>query len=163
MRYSQLRMPLLGLILVSTTAVALFAVGCLPIGPVGLISGGQLRGIVHEGPEPNWSEWQNVRIVELQVDPESPRSVNVGFFVDDGQPFVSATLRPDEKRWPRAISNDPHVVLRIEGKLYPRLAQRVVDEHLRVRLLEAGRRKFDPSYFETDRTWFFKLRPVTSR
>ncbi len=159
MRLNHVRRTLPAFLATLLLLAALFFSGCLPIGPLGLLPGGRLRGVEHQGPEPDWSDLAEWRTVELQVDPGSPHSVNVGLLVHAGRPFVPATLRPAEKRWPRAIAEDARVVLRIQGTLFPRTARRVSDAVLTAALLEAGQLKYDPSYFEPDRTWFFELLP----
>jgi hypothetical protein len=126
-------------------------------GPFTRIPGGAFSGEPYRGPEPDWGDVADRGTVELQVDPGQPHSVTVGVVELGGEVFVPATLRPDEKRWSLALLDDPRAVLRVDGRLFERVAERVDDPGLFADLIDRAKQKYNPSYFEPDKTWFFRL------
>ncbi len=127
-----------------------------PVGPLGYIAGGRLQGPVEVFPD-DPSAWADRLTVELETNPTDPRSVTVGLLVVDGVAFVPATLRPDTKRWPRDVERDANVRVRVDGRIYRARVTRIRDPRLHERLANAGQHKYDPSFFDSERTWFYRL------
>ena len=127
-----------------------------PIGPFGYIAGGRLDGPVAVFPD-DPSVWADLLTVELETNPKDPRSVTVGLLVVDGVAFVPATLTPNTKRWPRDVERDGNVRVRVDGRIYRARATRIHDPRLHERLANAGQRKYQPSFFDPERTWFYRL------
>ena len=131
-------------------------------GPLSRIPGGALRGQPYAGPEPDWSFVAKIPTVELQVDPAEPHSVRIAVLERGGQVFVPATLRPESKRWSQTLLDDPRALLRVDGRLYARIAERVEDPALFGALIELATQKYGPAYFTPETTWFFRLRGTGS-
>jgi hypothetical protein len=96
------------------TAIALVALfGCG--GPFLVFPGGELRGEVIEEPVTDWS-FVDDSFVDLETRPENPYSVELNYFVRDGQLFVDPA---EGRRWLDYIRADPRVRVRFGGKVYP--------------------------------------------
>jgi len=137
-------------------------VACGPLGP---IAGGRLRGPIHEGPPPSWSEIADVETIQLETRPSDPYSVNTWCGVDAGRLYVPTSLihgadDPMEREWVRNVLDDPRVRARIEGTVYPLTAVRVEDEQelqrARTTLLEKYEVEADDHSAEA---WIFRLDP----
>ncbi len=128
-------------------------------GPLGPIPGAALRGELTRDSEPDLARVSELPEVQLEVSPDAPRSMNVWVVVVGGRIFVPSALAP-WKLWPTLLQQDDRSMLRVGGRLYERSAQRVDDPVLRARLAEAVAKKYGISGGESERTWFFELRPV---
>lgn len=96
-------------------------------GPFGPIPGGPLEaGVLVEAPVEDWGFAAGIEEIELEVHPVSPRSLKVWCLVHEGALYVPAA-QPERKRWPGQVTAEPRVRVRIEGKLYERLAVPVAD------------------------------------
>lgn len=96
-----------------------FVAGCG--GPFFLIPGGQLSGEVVNEPVADWS-FVTDRFVDLETRPSDPYSVEVNYFVKDGNLYID----PAEGRaWLENIREDPRVRVRFGGRIYPLIAVRV--------------------------------------
>jgi hypothetical protein len=93
--------------------VVMMAVGCG--GPFLLIPGGSLRGEVVTQPVTDWS-FADDRFVDLEVRPEDPYSVELNYFVKEGQLFIDPA---EGRRWLNYIRADPRVRARFGSKVYP--------------------------------------------
>ncbi len=100
---------------------------------------------------------EQASIVELEVQGIPRPSVTVGVIVADGNIYLPATLNPQEKLWPKAIVLNPAVRIRYADKVIEGFAIKVEDESQRRRLSRLGAEKYNPSYFQLDRTWYFRL------
>lgn len=101
-----MRTCLLSLVLVC------FAAGCG--GPMLLLPGGELSGDVVEEPVADWS-FADDTFVDLETRPDDPYSVELNYFVRDGQLYVD----PAEGRaWLDHIRADPRVRVRFGDKIY---------------------------------------------
>jgi hypothetical protein len=129
-------------------------------GPLGPIPGGVLRGEFTREAAPDLSRVAAQREVQLQVAPETPRSMNVWVVVVDERIFVPAALAP-WKLWPALLEHDDRAVLRVDGRLYERRAKRVEEAALRERLASEVARKYGLSSGGSERTWFFELRAAS--
>jgi hypothetical protein len=130
-------------------------------GPVGPFPGGPLQGPVWQGPEPEWGFASDVCTIEVQVNPRRPRSGRTGVIVLDGKLYVPTTFERI-KRWHISVLEDPRVILRIEGRLYPRCAKRVRDRSLFKALIRAGREKYGFPFhmrWAAPYTWYWRMDP----
>jgi hypothetical protein len=90
-------------------------------GPFLVIPGGELRGEVVNEPVEDWSFIAD-RFVDLETRPSNPYSVQVNYFVKDGELYID----PAEGRgWLENIREDPRVRVRFGGRIYPLIAVRV--------------------------------------
>jgi hypothetical protein len=128
-------------------------------GPIGLFPGGALHGPIEDAPVRDWSFAADHRTLELQVDPTRPRSVTTWLLVHDGVLYVPSGFAA-QKTWPGLAVRDPHVVVRIDGRLYPCRARRVEEPALRVELLAALAQKYELGEVgdTAEGTWLFELR-----
>ena len=84
-------------------------------GPFLVFPGGELAGEVVTEPVSDWS-FVSDRFVDLETNPDDPYSVELNYFVRDGQLYVD----PAEGRtWLEHIRADPRVRVRFAGKVYP--------------------------------------------
>jgi hypothetical protein len=128
-------------------------------GPIGPFTGGPLQGEVWDGAEPDWTFARDLDTVELQFDHGKRRSGLTGVIVQDGILYVPTTLEP-LKGWNKAVLKDNRVILRIDGRLYPRCAVRVTDPHLLKILVAAGQKKYGPPFHATwaePYTWYWRM------
>jgi hypothetical protein len=161
--------------LVKTTAISL-AVGAAALlaatiggrfsdGPLELIPGvpgGPLSGEVVRDPDVDWSFARDVDPIEVQIGSSPPRSIFTGVVVYEGWLYLPVTLSP-LKRWPKVVSSDPRVLVRIEGRLFERKAVPVTDPDLLEELITAGRSKYGPPFHATWAarfTRYFRLDPL---
>lgn len=103
---------LLGLALLIAPGLA----GCG--GPLFVIPGGALSGEVVEDPVEDWS-FVTDAFVDLETRPTDPYSIELNYFVRDGELFID----PGEgRRWLGYLREDPRVRVRFDGKVYPLVA-----------------------------------------
>lgn len=96
-----------------TILVGLAMIACG--GPLLVFPGGALRGEVVSEPVEDWS-FADDRFVDLEVRPSDPYSVELNYFVIDGELFID----PAEGRtWFDYLREDPRVRVRFGGKVYP--------------------------------------------
>jgi hypothetical protein len=133
--------------------------------PIGSFPGGKLSGELVRHPVMDWSFLDEFEVVQLQVSPENPRSVNVHSFVHEGRLYVGADFYFPFKRWVHIATRDNRVTVRARGKLYRMQAVRISDPSeaaaLRVELERrlAIWRGLDPDTapgFQTE-VWLFRL------
>lgn len=129
-------------------------------GPLGPIPGGALRGEFARDTDPDLARVAAQREVQLQVAPETPRSMNVWVVVVDQRIFIPAALAP-WKLWPALLQQDERALLRVDGRLYERVARRVDDAVLRTKLAGEVAHKYGLSGGDSERTWFFELRAAS--
>lgn len=151
-------------------AAALVAVACLVAvaarfsdGPIGPFPGGPLvAGELVRDPAPDWSFARDTGSIELEVNPESPRSRTVWLAVVGGVLYVPCGF-PETKTWPHQALRDGRVVLRIDGRRYERQAVRETDSELLRRLGAEVARKYGVGDEEAavagEDVWFFRIDP----
>jgi len=105
--------------------IALAGIACLVLaacgGPFLAIPGGALRGELVSEPVRDWS-FADDTFVDLEVRPEDPYSVELNYFVREGQLFID----PAEGRtWFQHLREDPRARVRFDGKVYPVVAVQV--------------------------------------
>lgn len=95
-------------------------------GPLGWVPGGKLDGEPVDAPVGDWAFTAKVEKLQLETDPADPYSVNV-WFVTEGPRLWVFSGEGESSTWAKNLFADPRAVVRIEGKLYPRIAARVTD------------------------------------
>ncbi len=84
-------------------------------GPFFVIPGGELSGEVVTVPVTDWS-FATDTFVDLETRPDDPYSVELNYFVKEGQLYID----PAEGRsWLEYIRADPRVRVRFGKKIYP--------------------------------------------
>jgi hypothetical protein len=144
------------------TFVALRGAARLSGGPLGMIPGGRLSGVLAADQQPDWSFTAQVPTIAVEVDPESPLSVTTWVFTLDGELYVAADFFNPFKQWPRRALADPRVRLRIDGQIYERLAVRVTDPERIAQLRRAIADKYhirDGGLASMVDVWFFRMDP----
>jgi len=129
-------------------------------GPIGPVPAGRLRGSFGSVALPDLADLGSRRELQLQVNPEQPRSMNVWLLVVDGELYVPSGF-PRWKIWPEVLAHEPRAVLRVDGSLFDVKAERVEDPALIARLEAALQEKYGtPGGAET---WFFRILPRSGR
>jgi hypothetical protein len=155
------------LILCAAAFLAAVVAGRFSDGPLEAIPGipgGPLSGEVVREEEPDWSFARDVDPIELQINSSPPRSIFTGVVVYENSLYVPVTLEP-LKRWPEVVSRDPHVRVRIEGRLFERHAVPVTDPAFHRELIAAGQRKYGPPFharWAARFTRYYRLDPVAT-
>ena len=116
-------------------------------GPIAIVAGGPFEsGELATGPEPDWSFVHEVREVEFQLlDP--PRSRTTWILDHEGKAYIPCGYMTTWwgrlwKRWPHEAAKDPRILLRIDGKLYPRRLVRIEEGPVVEPLLAELSRKY---------------------
>jgi hypothetical protein len=150
----------LGLCLLLALAALAAGVALSPYadGPLGPIPGGPLSGRVAHERDPDWSAAAARGSLELEVNPEDPRSLTVWPLVVGGELYVPAGFA-ERERWPREVVADGRVVLRVGDVLYERQAVRVEEPEVRAALRAALAREHAVPEGDDPRTWFFRMDP----
>ena len=94
--------------------------------PFGTIPGKRLRGEEVTEAIDDWSFANQYRRVNVEVRPSDPYSVNAGYFVDDGNLYISSS----KSRWAQFLVQDPNMRIRVGDKLYRVRATRMEGVHL---------------------------------
>ena len=156
-----LRSLVIGVAALAALLVAIAVVARFSDGPLGPFPGGKLSGgRVSEAVE----DWKPILAgathLELEVDPDHPRSMTTSYIVYDGALYVPSMFAA-RKRWPKQVLEDGRVVVRIGDKLYERRAVRVTDANELRPLVQTH----DPNAVDVDpdtlSTWYFRLDPRT--
>src|SRR5262249_52302174 len=113
-------------------------------------------------PRPDWSFASDLSTLELEVDPNAPRSRTTWVLVLDGSLYVPCGF-PNTKSWPHAALRDGRAVVRLGGRRYERQAVRETDPGVLARLGAELARKYgagDPdSAVAGEKVWIFRLDP----
>ena len=128
--------------------------------PFGTIPGKRLKGEEVTESIDDWTFANQYRRVNVEVRPSDPYSVNAGYFVDDGNLYISSL----KSRWAQFLLQDPNMRIRVGDKLYRVRATRVEDPELvsefhRIR----NARNPDPEDRTPEdlareaRAWFFRI------
>jgi hypothetical protein len=156
----------LGLVILGIAALAVCVVFAARFadGPLGPVPGGPMSGEWVAEPVKDWDFIVERDTVELEVNPEAPRSITTWVVGYGGQPYIPGAFGA-RKKWTAQLIADGRAVLRVDGKLYERQAVRVADETLLQELGAVLARKYelDPEgNFSGPETWFFRLDPRES-
>lgn len=84
-------------------------------GPVLMIPGGALSGEVVTTPVEDWS-FVDSTFLDLETRPDDPYSVELNYFVVDGQLYIDPA---EGREWFEHLRADPLVRVRFDGKIYP--------------------------------------------
>src|SRR5262245_54306054 len=160
-------------VLGAAVAVAAIAVAARwSDGPIAPFAGGPFRsGQPLAGIEVDWQALARNPQVELQlINP--PRSRTTHIVVLDGQAYVPTGIvkvgpfvflgQAFWKRWPYQALEDPRVILRCDGRLYPGRAIRVTDLEVHRKLSALMSAKYHLDLEEppdAEKVWFFRLEP----
>jgi len=87
-------------------------------GPVFVFPGGALRGEEVTEPVSDWS-FADDAFVDLETRPSQPYSVELNYFVIDGDLFIDPA---EGRNWLDHLREDPHVRVRFGDKVYPAMA-----------------------------------------
>ena len=133
------------------------ALGALACGPLWMLPGGSLSGEVRPVPT-NWTAFDDEKVVQLEVRPSDPYSVNI-WGVGMGPDFYVASGGGSGSEWATAMGDDPNVRLRIAGSVYELRSVRVEDEQVLSRFLAELERKYDfePDEEQSGEAWLFRL------
>ncbi|MCH7815930.1 MAG: hypothetical protein IIC60_05090 [Proteobacteria bacterium] len=115
-------------------------------GPIEIFSGGAFKtGELTAAPD-DWSFLKDRALIEFQtMDPVTSRTVWLGvhdqrLFVVSG--YMNTGYGAIWKHWPHYLDNDDRVILRIDGKLYERRLQRIMDGPDVIPVLSEFNRKY---------------------
>jgi len=134
-------------------------------GPCGPLPGGRLDGEVVDQAVHDWSFVDDYRHCQLEVRPEKPHSVTTYCFAAGDVLYVPAIMG-DGKQWTKMAIAEPQARIRVGGRIYPVLLERVLDPAELRAAAEAGyRRQNDgedppPKFEQKADRWYFR---VTSR
>ncbi len=94
--------------------------------PFGTIPGKRLKGEEVTESIDDWTFANQYRRVNVEVRPSDPYSVNAGYFVDDGNLYISSS----KSRWAQFLVQDPNMRIRVGDKLYRVRATRMEGSNL---------------------------------
>lgn len=157
------RLLRIALVIVALVVVTLVGVGVTARfhdGPLGPFPGGAFVAGDAAGPGAgDFGPVKDESTLELEVTPDSPRSVTVWFVVVGGTLYVPSASA-EAKTWPGLVANDGRVRVRVGGKIYDMQAARVTDAEIGKLVSEAVSAKYgfgDGSRVEG--AWAFELVP----
>ena len=131
-------------------------------GPIEMLPGSTMSGTSSLGGFPGFGD-RTSDFIELQVNSWLPSSRTVIGFLFDENLYIPS-VRADSKWWPKEVLEDPDVIVRYRGILYPRRATRITDpariQQLHATVVEAESLVSAPDMFTEKTTWFFKLQPI---
>lgn len=137
--------------------LAVVAIAARFVGPIQQFPGGRLSGEPAAEPAGAWGPLlEGVRVIQLEVNPADPYSVNTSYVLHGGQLYLPSPWAT-RKRWTNLLLDEPRVVLRIRGELYERSAVRVADP-AELRALYRKIHGPDAAREETS-TWYFRVGP----
>jgi hypothetical protein len=142
-------------------AAAWLATGFLD-GPWGMLPGGGFHGPGAPCESARWERFATLREVEVEVRPESPRSVTTWSVVWNGELYLPADFLTPWKRWPHQVLEDDRIRLRVGAEIFTCRAERVGDEELIERLRHAAGTKYDlrpDGRAASAEVWWFKALP----
>jgi hypothetical protein len=150
---------ILGIAVVIVVGIRLFSDG-----PVEILPGGPMSGTVSFKNFPGFGD-RSSDFIELQVEGWRPSSRTVIGFLHTGNLYIPS-VRAESKSWPQRVLNEPQVIVRYHGILYPRKASRITEPELILQLRKATAEVetlvSTPEMFTADTTWFFRLEPIVN-
>jgi hypothetical protein len=128
-------------------------------GPVAILPGGPMSGSMALESFPGFGD-QSSDFIELQVEGWRPSSRTVIGLLHNQDLYIPS-VRAERKWWPQRVLDNPEVIVRYRGILYPRRASRITDSALILQLREATAEVetlvSTPEMFTADTTWYFRL------
>ena len=123
-------------VIVTVLVLIYVAARVVPIEPEEQRPGLSLSGTLIDNPQPNWGFVEDRQKIYVQTNTwyGIPHSVTTISFVVDNTLYVPCGWC-DTKRWPKNVAADPRVMVKIDGRLYPRTAVRIEDEATRRTIL----------------------------
>ena len=119
--------------------IAVGVVGLL-VSPYSPIPGGQLSGEVVDRAISDWSFAEHERICHFEMNAPEVHSITVTCIVADKQLYVGC-MRCPSKSWHEYVTADPSTRYKVDGKIYPVTATRILDRVSIERLWKARRLK----------------------
>ena len=115
-------------IVVAVVVVVILAALIVPINPEEQRPGTRLSGTWTTQQSPDWSTIRERQKVHLQTATwyQIPHSVTTVSFVRDGVLYIPCGNCAN-KRWPKNVARDSHVVVRVNDTLYPLTMSKIVD------------------------------------
>jgi hypothetical protein len=139
-------------------------------GALAIVAAGPFEsGEPHTGPEPDWSFVRDYATVEFQLlDPARSRTTWImehegRIFIVSG--YMNTWYGKIWKHWPAEAEADGRIILRVDGTLYPRRMQRVMEGDFVRPVLDELSRKYlggaevPMSEITTGNLWMFELLP----
>ena len=152
----------LGIVLVLAVAT-IGGIRLFSDGPIEMLPGGAMSGTRSLGGFPDFGD-QSSDFIELQINGWVPSSRTVIGFLFDENLYIPS-VRAESKWWPKEVLNDPEVIVRYQGILYPSRAIRITDParilQLHATVVEAETLVSAPEMFIEKTTWFFRLQPIS--
>ena len=145
--------------LFTLVVIAIAGIRLASDGPVAMLPGGPMSGVLATDSFPEIDNAVGERI-ELQVNGWYPSSRTVLGFMHDGNLYVPS-VQAEKKWWPKQVLEDPEVLVRRQGTLYPRTARRITDplliSQLREAISNAETLASSPEMMTAETTWYFRL------
>ena len=139
-------------------------------GALAIVAAGPFEsGELHRGAEPDWSFLRDYSTVEFQLlDP--PRSRTTWIMEHDNRIFIVSGYMNTWygkiwKHWPAEVEEDPRIILRVDGTLYPRRMVRIMEGDVLRPVLDELARKYvggaeiPVSEVTSGNIWMFELVP----
>lgn len=106
-----------------------------------------LSGNLETAPVADWSFTDGIQTVKVQTNTWYliPHSVTTWCIAYNGQLYL-ATSGAATREWPRNVARDPHVRLKVAGKLYDRTLLVVTDPAEREAVLQVRAKKYSQKY-----------------
>lgn len=151
----------LGIASLAALVTVAFGVARLHDGPLGPLPGGALKaGSLVTEPVPRWDFAADEDTIEMQLADEAT-SRTTWILVNAGAAYIPCSLGfPPGKTWYKRADRDGRALLRIQGKRYPVVLERVEDAGLATTLEEIVKTKYGGGPPSDAGVWFFA---VTSR
>jgi len=131
--------------------------------PIGPVAGRALTGERIATSPDDWSFTDQHNTVSVEVRPDDPHSVTTVCFVHEGTLHIPA-MNGSTKEWPQMVLADPRVHIKIDDRIYPGLAHRVLDEAQLEPMRESISKKYDqfgdPSEPIPPDVWIFRIDPT---
>jgi hypothetical protein len=127
-------------------------------GPLGALPGGPLRaGLLQDSPILDWSFAADEERIEMQLLSQN-LSRTTWLLVRDGAAFIPCSLSfPPGKSWHRIAVRDGRALLRIRGRRYTVVLERVEDADLAQKLGYVLRAKYGHEPLGSGGIWYFRV------